>query len=617
MTSKFKHRLANDERAARLRRRGVRISLLAALQIFSVAAWAQSPPSISPQVAAQLILQPQPAVDNSIPLNVTATAEFDPPTIAVGEKVFYRVSVTAPQNSIQWPDQIAAPPELQFGASARGQLTQPDGTKFQPVTSFVYEVTATKAGRFTVPEMILPVGWPPVEVPAATLEVTENKTAPSPGGRQLLLEFSETNLFVGQPFHVRVVSAAAPGAPVEGLRDVQFSGGAIFADKLSTRLSSSASNINGQNLQTFIYETTATPMKAGAADVSAQAFTVPLFSAGPVSITAGGGPIVLGGAAQVKPTLLLSKSARLNVRPLPTENELPGFTGAMGQFTAERAILSTNRLRVGEPLRLRYTFIPGTNLTRFVPPEAPRSRDWQIIAGKPGENLFTLIPFTDEATNTPAIPFCAFDPVAKKFYDLTIPAMPVTIIGEGLPVQLTTWDAEQEKSAPLKLAPLANAPGKSVASLKPLQTQGWFVAAQLLPLLALFLLWRWDERRRFLEAHPDVVRRLQAKRALRREKKLLAQAVTAGDAENFLKHSVAAMRVAVAPHFPADAQALVGSDVLTQISDAERVGKMGATVQKLFAAEDAKFGKQSAARENLLAAHGDVAAVLEKLEEKL
>ena len=60
----------------------------------------------------------------------------------------------------------------------------------------------------------------------------------------------------------------------------------------------------------------------------------------------------------------------------------------------------------------------------------PRSRDWQIIADHPPATGFTLIPLTDEARETPAIPFSYFDPATAKYVDLTIPPLPVTVVGD-------------------------------------------------------------------------------------------------------------------------------------------------------------------------------------------
>ena len=587
---------------------------------------AQQPTILAPGAAA-LAMVPQPPVIVAESENITATAMFDPPRVHVGEKTFYRVTIEATQNEIIWPDTISAPVELKFGAGVRGQISRLMANQFHPLTSFVYEAVPTAAGRLVVSNFIVPVGWRPVEIPAATLEVVANNSVPAAPARRLRLVVSETNLFFGQPFRLRLLLPAQNGNQIEALREVQFNGNGFMTDKLATRQLVENVNHDGQQKPAFIYETVATPMAVGPLTVSAQAFTAGREFSGPVTMI---GQMILGGEPP-QYVLLTAEALKLNVRPLPTEGELPGFTGALGKFIADPPQLSAHRARVGEPLHLQFSFHAGgnplQNLNRFVPPEVPRSRDWQIIADSSPGSGFTLIPQTDEATNTPTIPFCAFDPATKSFYDLTIPALPVSVANEGLPVQIAAGSGDETKAAPLKLSALATTTGRSVDRLKPLQMQGKFVFLQFLPLIGLLALWRWDERRRFLEAHPEIVRRRKAKRDLRREKIKLQAAAAAHDAEKFVAHSAAAMRIAVAPHFPANERALVGGDILTQFSAAEREGHEGETVRKIFAAADAQF--RGAGRLPVTssldwkpggetpAPLSDVEKVLQKLEEKL
>jgi hypothetical protein len=582
--------------------------ILLLLAIATLHLEAQIPQPISPAVAAQIVMQRQPPADSSALQNISVTAEFDPPVICVGEKSFYRVSLGAIEHGIRWPEKIPAPAELQFGAGAHGQLTQPDGTPFRPLTSFLYEVTATAPGQFTVPEFAVPVETTTVNVPAATLQVTEKNSVPTPPARRLVLEISATNLFEGQPVRIRVL-LPADGKKTEGVRDLQFNGGSVMTDKTKTHLSIGPANLGGQLQPAFICETVLTPLAAGPLTLSVQGFTAPPFSVGPISITSSGGPITLGGAMQITPEFLVSDAVNLRVLPLPVENALSGFTGAFGKFLADKPILSTNRVRVGEPVHLKTGFHGAGDLTRFVPPAAPRVRDWQIIADKPPASGFTFIPQTDAVTGTPAIPFCAFDPETGKYYDLTIPALPITVVGDGLPTQLA--DAENQNEPPPKLSGLAATPGPAAASLQPLQLQGWFVLLQILPVYGLFLLWQWDQRRRFWGAHPDLYRRHLARRALRREKRRLAAAT---DAPAFARQAVTTIQIAVAPHFPARPDALVGSDVLAVLGENE---PEAATVRKLFAAQDARFAAAPETAVPLPAWRDEVFAALKKLEEKL
>ena len=575
---------------------------------------AQLPPQLPPGGLGQLQV-PQPPVDVSSP--VTASAAFDPPVVRAGERTFYRVNIDATESSIAWPDEISAPAELNFGASARGQLTQMLGNRFRPLTAFVYEVQTTATGHFTVTNFSVNVSGELVEIPAASLEVTPAETGSagkdSGAPRKIVLGISATNVFLGQPFHVRVTLPTGPANEIEALREIQINGTGLMTDKTASHQSIEAVNVNRQLKPAFVCEMTVTPIAAGPQKFSAQGFTAGREFTAPISIR--GQVSLFGGPA--KYILLVSDPVEINVRPLPSEGELPGFTGAIGKFFRDPLQLSTDRMRVGEPVQLKVVFHGEGDLTRFVPPEPPRSRHWQIIADKPPATGFTLIPLTDEVRATPAIPFCYFDPTTGKYADLTIPPLPVTVMGESLPVQLPIPDDDTKTAAPLKLSGLAPVPGKTVASLKPLQLQAWFVGVQLVPVVGFFGLWQWDRRRRFLEAHPEIVRRRQALRALRREKRLVQNAVASADATAFVQHAADAMKIAVAPHYPANPQALVCGDVLAQLDAAEASGQIGETVRKIFAAADARFALTAQTQADLLALKSGVETVLFKLEERL
>ncbi len=588
----------------------VRLVIVLPLLLVPFLLCAQVPPQLPPGGLIQLQV-PQPKVDLSEP--VTAMATFDPSTVRAGEKTFYRVTVDATEASVQWPDEIAAPSELKFGPGARGQMMELQGNKYQPVTAFTYEVRATATGRFTVSNFVVNAYGRPVEIPAATMNVVAADSPPLPAARELGLEISATNIFLGQPVRVRVLQPATQGNQIEALLEVAINGDGLMTDKTAMRQSIEVVKRDGQLKPTFMFETTVTPIATGPLNISAQAFTAGRQFGGPISIN---GQLTLPGRP---PTydFLVSEPLELKVRPLPTEDELPGFTGAMGNFIADRPHLSTNRIHVGEPVQLKAAFHGVGNLTRFVPPEAPLSRDWQIIADKPPAAGFTLIPLTDEAQATPAIPFCSFDPVTGQYVDLSIPPLPVTVIGESLPTQLPVRDETETVSAPTELSTLAPTPGKRVASLKPLQLRGWFVGLQLVPVLGFIALWQWDRRRRFLEAHPEIVRRRHAKRRLRRERIKLQTAVSTGDTGGFILHAADAMKIACAPHFPAHPQALVCGDVLSQLDDTAQGELAGRTVQKIFNAADSRFAGAFQTPADLLALHTDVESVLNELEEKL
>jgi hypothetical protein len=141
------------------------------------------------------------------------------------------------------------------------------------------------------------------------------------------------------------------------------------------------------------------------------------------------------------------------------------------------------------------------------------------------------------------------------------------------------------------------------------------VLVQLLPLLAFVGLWNWDRRRRYLEQHPDVILRQRARRALRREKRALQKAWHAGDAVGIANIAVRAMRVACAPHYPAEPRALVCRDVLEVLGAG---GGNGDVVRQFFAVTDASdFSATATDARALLALRAELERVLQELEARL
>ena len=160
-------------------------------------------------------------------------------------------------------------------------------------------------------------------------------------------------------------------------------------------------------------------------------------------------------------TLLDSQPVELQVRPLPRQGELPGFTGAIGSFSLEPPRLAADPLRAGETVKLSVTVHGDGNVGRLAAPPPPQVRDWQVFAATPeplpppsplavlprqppvaqgsATFLYTLVPLTTAARATPPIPFSYFDPKRAAYVDLTIPAVPVTVRPGEKGGDLASW----------------------------------------------------------------------------------------------------------------------------------------------------------------------------------
>ncbi len=591
----------------------------------------------TPDPLFQLMLT-QPSIE--VVTNPVAVAGFEPPVVRPGELSTYRVSVNALDESVQLPVQIAAPPGLQVRQSARGQVLLMAGNRLVPQTTINHHARASAAGDFTVAPFTVQVYGKPVTVPAARLVVVSSIEPVGPPARRLTMEVPTNEVFVGQSVSVRLLLSDSVTNPPQRLAQVRFNGADLLTDHAQARQTFAVSSKDGREILTSIYEVGLTPLVAGELHFTAQGFPSATFTGSAILI-----PSQLTADGNLSPELLLdSDPATLNVRPLPQTGVLPGFTGAIGHYACEPPRLSATQVQVGDTVRLSVTVRGEGNLARLVPPPPPASVDWQVAApvnaglslpvglGVPAASLrrgamispvatfvYSLVPLSPKITTTPVIPFSYFDPARAVYVDLSIAAMPIEVLPGTQTNAARLWleaaAAIGETNHSLVLSDLASAPGRSARSYVPLQRHGWFMVVQVLPLIGFAGLWQWDRRRRYLEQHPDVVRRRQARRALRKERRALQKAMAAADPQRYAEAAVRCMRVACAPHFPAEPRALVCRDVLEVIGDSPASADV---VRQFFMVVDARhFSTTATDAQRLLSEYDRLERVLSELEARL
>jgi len=78
------------------------------------------------------------------------------------------------------------------------------------------------------------------------------------------------------------------------------------------------------------------------------------------------------------------------------------------------------------------------------------------------------------------------------------------------------------------------------------------------------------------------------------------------------------MRVACAPHYPAEPRALVGKEILSVLSETARAGRSGQVINDLFDTADSwKYNISRRDVTRLLALQAEIEAVIGELEAKL
>jgi hypothetical protein len=575
------------------------------------------------------LMRSQPPIITSAPAQVGAV--FDPPVVRVGEEATFRVTMDALLVSIEWPGEFPAVDGLHLSRSAQGQTFRSLGAALQPWSAFNFRARSEQPGTYTVPAITVQVYGKPVRIPAAQLQVVSTNTTVAAASPRPKLEVLATRIFAGQAVGVRVVQTGRAEGMVYLLSQVEINGDGIIEDRSQMRQRMEMKPVNGRNLATLIYETEIIPITLGEIKLVVQAFqSANLFGGANTNPDPVTNPLDLTGM-----TLVDSDPVTVRVRPLPKEGELPGFNGAIGSFTISQPTLATNTVRVGDPVKLTVTIRGKGNLARLLPPKAPEASEWQVFAAGSDNALpqliqargfatfsYTLIPTSVDLRGTPPIPFSYFDPDRDVYHDLTIPSVPLTVKPGQQPSDTQAVaraeSPEAGRAKERRLSELATTHVAMATSLVPLPLRGWFPFLQIAPVLGFVGLWAWDRRRRFLERHPDILVRRRARRELRRARRQLRNAISQNDTAAIASWGVKAMRVAVAPHFPAEPRALVGADVLSLLGEVDRQGAGGATIRRLFEVADAaRFDAKPVASSGLPAAHAEIEHVLDQLEAKL
>jgi len=543
------------------------------------------------QLMALMRSAPQLATDQA----VDPSASFDPPVIAAGAKAMYRVTLHTLDEAItHWADKMPVAPQLELVRGAQGMMFTMGAGKMQPLTVVNFHVTAATPGNYVVPAYTIEIYGQPVTIPEARLQVVAGDPGVPPL-HELLMVPEQTNVYVGQPVHIRVLSPAGPNRAVQMLSQVQLNGDGFITGKGDVRQQISQATLpDGSQRMAFIYDTSLTPFAQGPLKIAAQAFTSGNQFGGQIVIQ--GGVVIPGGPPRFD--LLEAAPVTLNVQPLPAEGRLPGFIGAVGSFMRDTPQLSATAVQAGNPVKLSVTFRGGANIAHLAMPPAPGTPAWQgfadgppVIAGNSITFNYTLIPQTEQTSATPEIPFSYFDPDVGQYEDLSIPSLPIKVLPgaiAGTNDNLPVLAAEAAPEPVRQLSALAALPGGAASSLVPLQERGWFFLLEIGPVVVLGAIWLESRRRQFWEHHPDLRRRRDARRALQRERHALQQAAQTGDDRAFVAIGIQAIRLACAPHFPAEPRALVCGDVLQLLPEIERNGESGRVVRRLFTATDAQ-----------------------------
>lgn len=533
---------------------------------------------------------------------VRISAEFDPAEIVAGSQGQYTISF---ENVRALP--TLDPPSIsgmQFGRNA-------NSSTFQRIVNGVLSVqlslswacVAAQEGSYTVPARRVQIDGKTYTIPEARLRVV----APDERTQNLLKMrwvLPEGPFYVGQSIPATLQLLVASGVSISQLSGLEHNGDAFLIAGFSDNREDTREVVDGISYQALGFRTIISPIRAGEASLEASITVDYLDRAtqqGRVS------PFFNFGQRRTEQRRIGTGKHSVTVLEVPSQGRLPGFTGAVGEFSA-RASIDPVQVRAGEPLTLTIEVRGSGNFDRMQAPEIPENPDWRVYPAtsefaasdelnQRGVKTFEIImvPAREGIESTPLVPFSAFNPRTGAFADLSV--SPIEVLVTPAPaggssgtrfvqsVAPTASQTVEEQTFRSNRAEL----GSVRSGIRPIFMERSFQGIQLVLTVALVGGWFWQRRRLKLANDEGYARKIVGSRSVREWSKKANEAASAGRADDFYHAAQRALQESVGPYFPRGRR----NESLTQSEVVERVRELGASesvrdaIHHLFATGDA------------------------------
>ncbi len=440
-------------------------------------------------------------------------------------------------------------PNLTYGGGGReDRMTFANG-KQSSSTTYRYSVLPSQPGTYTIPPIVVQFGGQPMVSEPLRLTVVSAAQAVQRGNQQptralLRIHVPRTNLFVGEVLPVELTIYAINPSAFD-IAPLEAEG---FTVGKSERTEQSRVPLNGMIYTRVGIRTTVTPGKAGTLKLGPATGRVQVEV--PVARRRTGDPFeeffndpFFNRTTESQVLNVVSEPVTVEVRPLPTEDAPPSFLGAVGQFALEIRAAPTN-VAVGEPVHLRIQVSGRGALETLAGPSLEGAKDFRVYPansrvettdtlGVEGSKIFEqdIVPENAAVRQVPPVIYTFFDPVNTRYVSLTNPAIPLIVRPTGQ--ARTLAGPASEEPVPKEIVHLKPRLGSLAALSAPVVTRPWFLALQLVPILAWLGALLLRKRREHLSRNPRSVRRHQVQRFVKSGLVELKQHASQGRAEEF------------------------------------------------------------------------------------
>lgn len=582
---------------------------------------------------------------------ISVTAIFNPPRIALGDKAQYVLEIketsTSQQPEIKQVTSLPIPQsgglELTNGRTATSQHTSIiNGAREYSVTQqLIIDAEAPSIGVFTLPTYVFQYKGQTLRAPEATLQVVKRAADAGPTTDELIFLKADTpdQLYVGQTTTLELKLYIAPNVRLSGLNSFDRNADGFTISELPDSRETSEI-VNGRSYRVLSWTLTITPIQIGPQDLNFQ-FTVSASLPGQNSRTRDplggrgfGSSIFDDFFTRSERFSLSTEPTTVEVLALPTAEKPASFTGAIGDF-AMQVYTDRNQTQEGEPIMLSVEISGNGNFDRINGPTIPETADWRSY--EPESNFqpriadsallgtkrfdYVMIPNQAGTLEIPEIRFAFFEPEAQRYTQLSSPAIEIEVSPSNRPatpsVPITQTapppstvllPLQQELTVEEALLTLDYRPRSIHTTSHWNNPRFWSInAAIVVGLVTYGLVLR---RKRRLKEDPTYASRERAKQELNTSKTAAQQSKVA---DHFYAQAQSAIRLAVTyrsgeNHRTADIDTLC--EVMLKKGLSERVISQ---TRRLFATADALRFAGKEAKSDLAKAKSELEGILKAL----
>jgi len=253
------------------------------------------------------------------------------------------------------------------------------------------------------------------------------------------------------------------GYPVRLQDRPGFSGDGFTVSQFSKPLEKQQ-EIEGRMYNVVSFQTAITPAKSGPLEIPAATLETQIqMPANPSRRSDDFFGGLFGNMGESRQVTVSTRTAKLEVKPLPTEGRPEEFSGAIGQFSLQAAA-SPKKAAAGDPLSLRVAVAGRGNFEGMSAPHLIEADGWRTYPpsekfapsasdpiGFSGEKKYEyMILAREDQSRTPVAEFSFFDPSIEKFVTLKSSALAVEAKGGAqAPASVAATPAPKPQSTPV------------------------------------------------------------------------------------------------------------------------------------------------------------------------